>query len=259
MKLDRRFCRAVRTGIALLTFAGLSTAAPIVIDDFSVSQTLTVSGGSGLRNATPNGALAGIGGQREFSVTRSAGTGSGQLDSNNLTPGFLSFASSDTSDAQFLVVWDGANTAASPSASLDSLTNLTFGLGNVDLTDGGTNSYLRFRADADNNGDIPVTIRIYQSLNKYVQASAIVAGDIGFTLENHDLLYTSFVGFGLGPGETALDVIRNANAIALFGNPPVASDMSIDFVQAGAIPEPTTLTLLGSAILALGFVRRRRS
>jgi hypothetical protein len=263
MKVDRTCFPVVRTGVALLAFTALSSAAPIIIDDFSTNQVqnLTNSGGNP-KNGQVAGSTAagGIGGQREFSLTRTLGSGTAQLDSNGIAPGFLSYQSSDNSDAQFLVVWDGPGGLASTAANLASLTNLTFALGNIDLTDGGTNNRIRFRADADNNGNVPLTIRIYQSAGKYAEASATINGDLGFSLDAHDILYTEFVGFGLGGGETALDIIRNANAIALFGNPPAAADLSIDLIESGSgIPEPTTFALIGSAILALGFARRRLS
>jgi hypothetical protein len=249
----------VRTSTVLLTFAALSSATPVTIDNFSVTQNLNLTAlGTNPKNATPNGALGGIGGQREFSLTRTAGNGTASLNAN-VSPGFLSYSSSDNSNAQFLVVWDGTNTAASPSASLTNLTNLTFGLGNVDLTDNGLNDRIRFRADADNNGDIPITVRIYRSAGKYIQATTNVIGDAPFSLEFYELTYASFVGTGLSPDESVIDIARNANAIALFGNPPLASDMTIDFLESGVmIPEPTTFALIGSAVVGLGFARRRR-
>lgn len=262
MKVDRTCFRVVGTGVALLAFTALSSAAPIVIDDFGDNQTLNLtSGGANNKNTNNNANTPGaIGGQREFTLTRTIGSGTAGLDSNTIAPGFLSYSSSDNSDAQFLVVWDGPTASASTVASLTSLTNLAFGLGNIDLTDGGTNNRLRFRADADNNGNVPLTIRIYQSAGKYAEAYATIIGDLGFSLDAHDILYTEFIGVGLGVGETALDVIRNANAIVLFGNPPQASDLSIDLIESGSgVPEPTTLSLIGSAIAALAFARRRLS
>ena len=261
MKAHNACCRTARIGVLILSFAALTTAAPIIIDDFSSGQTLNLtSAGVNPKNASNGAAPGGIGGQREFTLTRTSGSGNAQLDANNFSLGFLSFASSDTSDSQFLVVWDGAtNVLPSTTASLTGINNLAFGLGAVDLTDGGSNTLIRLRADADNNGNIPIMIRIYMSATKYVTGTTTIAGDVGFSLEAHDILFTSFTPTGLGVGETALDVIRSANAIALYGNPPQASDLGIDFVGvASAIPEPATTALIGTAIVALGLARRRR-
>jgi hypothetical protein len=251
--------RAARTGILIFSFAALTTAAPIIVDDFSTDQTLNLSALGANPKHVRNNAAGGVGGGREFTLTRTAGTGNAQLDSNTFSPGFLSYASSDVADAQFLVVWDGsANTTASATANLSAVTGLAFDL-NLDLTDGGANTLFRIRADADNNGNVPLMVRIYTSATKYVTGTTTVDGDVGFTLGVYDMLFTSFVGTGLGVGETALDVLRNTKAIALYGNAPQASDLSIDFVgSTSMVPEPTTMALIGTAIVGLGLARRRR-
>lgn len=94
-----------------------------------------------------------IGGARDLLVSKTSVNGRVQLSVNDpLFPGFLSFDSIQTGQGRRVVQWDGPDGSA--------LTLDDAGLGNADLTSGGTATGLRFDIGADSPSG-SATVRIY--------------------------------------------------------------------------------------------------
>ena len=94
-----------------------------------------------------------IGGERDLLVNKTSVNGRVQMSVNDpLLPGFLSFDSIQTGQGQRVVSWDGIDN--------DAVTINDAGLGNLDLTTGGTATGLRLETGADSAAGT-ATIRIY--------------------------------------------------------------------------------------------------
>lgn len=94
-----------------------------------------------------------IGGERDLLVNKTSVNGRVQISVNDpLLPGFLSFDSIQTGQGRRVVSWDGIDG--------DALTLNDAGLGNVDLTSGGTATGLRLETGADSAAGT-ATIRIF--------------------------------------------------------------------------------------------------
>ncbi len=94
-----------------------------------------------------------IGGERDLLVNKTSVNGRIQLSVNDpLLPGFLSFDAIQTGQGQRVVSWDGIDNNA--------IVINDAGLGNVDLTSGGTATGLQLLIGADSANGL-VTIRLY--------------------------------------------------------------------------------------------------
>jgi hypothetical protein len=264
-------CVSTVTTVCLL-LAGIAsaTAATINIGVFNSSQTASV-GPSAATNplvgydSTANNAPNGLGGQREFLVRRTGGTGRIQLDIDYTTLDALSFTSSGNAVGRGLVTWDGPGTNVSPLLPSSSDPALargepdTFGLtgsgptGGVDLTDGGTNNAITIEAAADNLG-LPVYFHFYRSAGVYATATLAVAGSSEFKLQRYVILFSQFTAVGA----TAQEIFRDTKAITMQIDGRNASDATFDNLQASHVPEPSSCLLLASAGVAWGALKLRR-
>ena len=259
----------VRNGLISCGFALLSVAtcaaSTITIGAFSDDQEVeTLNGGANPKQASSNGSSPNdIGAQREFIVRRlGAGTGNLSMDSNLSNEGWLNLALPNTNSAQALVTWDGdgpgidtgiftpdipAATDAAKRGQPD-----TFLLGDIDLTDGGSNSRLSFWASSDQPGT-QVTFRVYTGPGVYATATFNLAAS-GSTLQYYFLPFNLFTA----TGNTVPNIIEHANAITLqIFAPTAATDVGIDFIGAN-VPEPGTFVMFSGMLAGLALWSRRR-
>ncbi len=262
-----RFASAIT---CLLAAASLS-AAPIVIDAFGTDQN-QIQVGPGQPGNNPWTAGSGvaapdaIGGSRNISITRVSGNGSDTADVG-LTPGVFTLSTAAANNSVGRIIWDGdTNSSVNPT-----------GLGGRDLTDGGTNTFLRLQARSDITGTIYITI--FTSATAY-STVAITLPALGFgatPFTEYIIPFSSFtqgapanvtsstIGFNLGAASGSAN-FTNVGAITLFvdgtGAGSAGLDTQIRLLQADGpppVPEPVTLLLSGVGLGFIGLLRRRQA
>lgn len=226
-------------------------AAPIVIDSFSTSQTISGTAGGANPQVTASGLAApdALGGNRYVEFTRTLGTGVNGVSINQSNSGILEFSTGPNDAGTALLKWDGTTGAALSGT----------GLGGVDLTSGGTNSLLRVLSRADLAG-ATVTVSVYTDAANFSTATFGLTptgfGATPFTV--NDLSFAGFVATG-GTGAN----FANVGAVTLFlnGSAVAGLDAQLDLVAADTtsdVPETSSFILCGSGLLLAGFVARRR-
>ncbi len=199
---------ALRRAAAGLVLACLLAAgavgpahAQVLIDDFSEAQAqLQLQDPPDSPGDTDGSSQAGagmIGGTRDLFLTWIAG-GTGPV-STEVTGGSLLFDTAADSDARVLVTWD----ADSDPNNLDA-----GGLGNADLTAGGTQSTLRFTVDSADAG-LELVLTVYTNATDF-STSAQVLPSVGAATD----FFFPFGGFVADPGGSGAD-FTDVGAISL--------------------------------------------
>lgn len=253
----------MRLAIYILCLAvalGAAARASIIIDPFVTGQDVFVSGSGNPKSAsdsTAGNAPMAVGGQREFVVRRTQGTGRLDVDVDYTTPGALTFASYPNVVGQALITYDGPDTGVSGFPGVPD----TFGLGGgagIDLTEAGANNGFGINAAADNLG-IPVIFTFYSSATRYARGTIHVSGSTTFDPEWYSLRFTDLTGTGLAAGETVLDILQHTKAITLELDGTAGSDAMLDNFTVVNLPEPATWYGAAAGGALLLFLRRRRT
>ena len=224
--------------------AGVSLAAPILIDNFTDPQFFGVGPGGSNPLTASQGIVTGansIGGARNITITRTSGNSFDFISTGGIFE--LNLAAADAGSA--LVIWDGDTNNTINTTGLS-----------VDLTDGGTN--VAFQLFSRSDLVSPVTITVYSGAN--ASSFTYNTPGLGFGLVPFTETFLYFSNFTTIAG-TGAD-FTNVGAITLFIDSSALSragaDTQIDLIGAVPVPEPSTMLLSGLAIAALGFVRRKR-
>ena len=250
-------------------FATTLSAGPIVIDAFGTAQNqITVGPGTpGANPLSANGGIAApdaLGGARNIGLTRTTGNGQDSVVVGQ-TPNLFEFSSAAANNSVGRIIWDGdTNGTVNPT-----------GLGGVNLTGGGTNTFLRLQARSDITGTLYITV--FTSATSYsTVAITLPAAGFGATpFTEYIIPFSSFtqgapanvtsssIGFNLGAATGAAN-FSNVGAITLYvdgtGGSSAGLDTQIRLLQADGVvtPEPVTLALAGAGLGLIGLLRRRK-
>jgi len=269
-RLSRRSSGSLSPAIAIAALAALASStakATVIIDPFSTSSNANVSlvgdvpPGSPVYSGPVGVAAAVVGGFRmmasyvtagndedlyRFRVSNSTGLASVETSALVSGKGILTYNGTDTPN---ISVTGGAFTAPE-----------TFNLGGLDVTEGGANQAVFLNGYADNNG-VPIIFTFWTNSSTYARGVLNLPGSTNGLLTSHYLLFNNFVA----TGNTLNNILTNVGAITveIDGTAPgvtVGTDVVLDYIVVGSsIPEPGTYVLIGSALLGLGFLRRRQS
>lgn len=232
--------------VAVLCFllVGTLSATPIVIDQFTDTQSLSVSGlvANPVSASGASAAPAALGGNRFVMLTRTAGVGTASININAPSPGVFNQSNDAVADSESLTLWDGGLDGTISPAGLT-----------ADLTGGGVNNQLHFRANVDLLTGVTATFRFYTgTLSDYSEVSQTLSG--GGADFDYFIPFTSMTDTGAGATFT------NVGAITMLISGPNRMDLQMDLLETISdqdVPEPMTFGLVGSALAGLAFLRRR--
>jgi len=222
------------------------SATPIVIDHFNDTQGLSVSGLGANPLSVTNGVSApsALGGARFITLTRIAGVGTASININSPSPSVFNQSNDAVADSDSLTLWDGGvDGTISPA-----------GLG-ADLTGGGVNNQLHFRANVDLLSGVTATFRFYTAfLSTYSEVVQTLTG--GGADFDYFIPFANMTNFGGGA------TFSNVGAITMLISGPARMDLQMDLLETTSdqnVPEPMTFGLVGSALAGLALLRRRAS
>lgn len=228
-----------------IVLAGTASATPIVIDDFSTSQSLSVTGGNGPATTDGGVAASAIGGARNMRLSRVSGYGTDTLTANGGGFGLLDLSSAAADSVSARLTYDGGT---------DNVLTPT-GLGGVDLTSGGSNSLIRILARSDLVA--PLTITVYTDSGNFSTAIVNLPGQ-GFGATPFSTLDIPFSSFLADSGTGANFQSVGAISVGIFGANVPSLDAQLDSIVA-TVPEPGTLFLLATGLGGLALTGRRRT
>lgn len=232
---------------AVVAFASIAQAAPILIDEFDVLQTATQEGVGATTTSVSDAGILGT--HRDVTTTVTVTSASNPDALVTIGPANLQSSTASGVQGRFAVVWDGSATvsgdptAGSPSA---------FALGSVDLTGAGMNDGIYIQGFADLQATL--TVYLFEDATNY---STLTQSFVG--LNNPQLfgfLFADFIAVGAGANAASVEAVA---LVVSFDTPQLAgADVTLEFVEANFVPAPAALHG-GLALLAvLGFVTRRR-
>ena len=194
----------------------------LLIDDFAGSQ--QVSTVETQLNSDGNSTLADVlGGERDLRVFASRG----QISSINVNDGRLGFSSTTSAGIDFgQVVWDGID---------DDPINLAFGLDNIDLTNGGTNTGFYALGGADVTGTM-VTIFLFDGTT-FGDDNITNQSSVSFPLpqissENNEAQLV-FVPFTSLSGSVQPNAVRAIGTLLSSGDNPDGAQLFLDSFGVG--------------------------
>ena len=208
--------------------SGLASA-QVVIDDWSVSETVNAGGGSpNPNNDLVTGQPSILGGSRHIIAERVAGTGqfTSQVSGGQLSHGAVA------NQGVSVVIWDGRAIPGGP-GDANEADDIDFtGLDGENLTaDCPENARaISFRASADNNAGATVTVDVYSNSTDFSTGSAAIPqASVGFPIS---IPFSGAGGFTLGSGATNPADFTSVGAIRLTITTPNVNDVDVKITSA---------------------------
>jgi len=270
------------TTAALLAFSANSNAMNIdlfttdqaELEDFTADAagTFDYKDGSGFSSTVNTGGTDILGGNRDIGVNvlttgeEGADGASVRVSSNKLT-----FSADAGVTAQGIIQWDGADANTAIGTDPDNYLNVDIdGLGGIDITEGGVNTVFQLETFFSDLG-FTFTVQIWDMTGASVTAF-LASSEVDSTTP-----VTSFLGLNTwsscnDAGTISLTCLDSSNLITTDGVDltqvgaiefvisPFGSQAAIDLKLGSitAVPEPSTIALLGLGLFAAGFTARKK-
>lgn len=248
-------------------------AAPVIIDDFTTGIFQGVSGlalaGLGFAAGQQNGSM--LGGQRDVYL-RVTSQVAGQPDASAQVQsgtGYFEYLNRIGAQSNFLIQWDGSDAQTvggahyfNPMAELNhGLTGTGANFGGVDLTGGGMFDAFGTLFTLDGN-TVESFVMLFSGAGNVSRHDFNKTGPAA-SFQHYALFQNSGApdAFSIVSG-TGAD-FTDITAIVIGGRAPSGTgfglNLHLELISSIAVPEPTTIALLGLGLMGLAVMRRRRS
>ncbi len=235
-------------GVLMASGMAATNANALIIDDFSTG--LSAAGGAilliGPGSAFDLSLGAGIlGGDRELTVVNS-GPDSNVVSANAIGGSFQH--NNGNGAGTSLLRWDGTGGGS----------GLDFGLGDVDLTEGGANDSVQINVLSADLTNSSVTMTFYSDIDTF----STVGVNIPTGASTHFFLLSDILASLVTGTDGGVDLLH-VNAIDLFADGGENFDLSMDFIQTTLdvtenVPEPASMALIGAGLMGLSYIGKRR-
>ncbi len=223
-----------------------SSADAYLIDNFSTDQSLLVPVNGSLFNSVNDGIDPFIiGSERDVYVTAIGGAADLQVTSDAGGSGRFAVEGTSMQNWSATIQWDGADGAASLNQT---------GLNHMDLTAGGHDRFKMLLWESDhpmNNSGI--TLEIFSD-NGWSTYSTGPLNPVWQPGQEYSISFGSFqIGGGAGADFTNVGAIQLTMASSMG-----AHDIQLDYLKTGTVPLPGAVYLLGSGLIGLMAIRRKK-